>query len=115
MVSESQLNGNLEYVALASSEGAHVIGGERLDGPAAGYYQRPAVFLGATNQMRTSHEEIFGPCVSVIMVGDFDEALSVANDTEFGLSSGICTSNLKYAREFKKTQRGGLGDRLIIV
>ncbi|MBL4614477.1 MAG: aldehyde dehydrogenase family protein, partial [Magnetovibrio sp.] len=108
VVSESQLAGNLEYVALASSDGAHVIGGERLDGPSEGYYQRPAVFLGATNQMRTSREEIFGPCVSVIKVGDFDEALTVANDTEFGLSSGICTSNLKYAREFKKRSAAGM-------
>lgn len=108
VVSESQLNANLEYVALASSEGAEVIGGERLNGPSEGYYQRPAVFLGATNQMRISREEIFGPCVSVIKVADFYEALSVANDTEFGLSSGICTSNLKSAREFKKRSAAGM-------
>ncbi len=108
VVSQSQLANNLDYVAVAGQEGAEVVGGEQINGKTEGYYQRPAMFLNATNQMRVSREEIFGPCASVIKVSDFDEALSVANDTDFGLSSGICTSNLKSAREFKRRSEAGM-------
>ncbi len=108
VVSENQIQGNLGYVDLARSEGAEVIGGERLNRDTEGFYQAPAMFLGATNDMRSSREEIFGPCASIIKVADFDEALSVSNDTEFGLSSGICTSSLKFAREFKKRSQAGM-------
>jgi len=108
VVSENQLNGNLGYVDLARNEGADVIGGDRLNRDTEGFFQAPALFVGATNQMRSSREEIFGPCASIIKIADFDEALSVSNDTEFGLSSGICTSNLKYAREFKRKSQAGM-------
>ncbi|GGF04098.1 aldehyde dehydrogenase family protein [Stappia taiwanensis] len=108
VVSAKQLNSNLEYVALAASEGAEVIGGERLNEEREGYYQRPALFLNATNDMRTSREEIFGPCASLIRAHDFDEALALANDTEFGLSAGICTSSLAYARNFKRHAQAGM-------
>lgn len=108
VVSQSQLSSNLDYVAIAGQEGAEVVGGEQVNGKTEGYYQRPAMFVGATNQMRVSREEIFGPCASVIKVADFDEALAVANDTEFGLSSGICTSSLKSAREFKRRSEAGM-------
>ncbi len=53
--------GNLGYVDLARSEGAEVIGGERLNRDTEGFYQAPAMFLGATKDMRSSREEIFGP------------------------------------------------------
>lgn len=106
VVSEKQLSGNLDYVALAASEGCEVRGGERMNRD--GYFQVPVLFVGATNAMRSSREEIFGPCASVIMVNDFDEALSTANDTVFGLSSGICTSSLKYATEFRRKSAAGM-------
>lgn len=106
VVSEGQLQGNLDYVALAVAEGCEVVGGERLDRP--GSFQRPALFLGAGNGMRVSREEIFGPCASVIKVADFDEALAVANDTEFGLSSGICTGSLKHATAFRRGSKAGM-------
>ena len=108
VVSEKQLLSNLDYVAIAGAEGAEVIGGERLNRETEGYFQAPAMFVNATNEMRSSREEIFGPCASIIKVADFDEALSVANDTEFGLSSGICTSSLKYARAFKHKSQAGM-------
>ncbi|SFP15160.1 aldehyde dehydrogenase family protein, partial [Paracoccus pantotrophus] len=106
VVSEGQLAGNLDYVRIAGEEGCEVVGGERLDRP--GYFQNPALFVGATNRMRTSREEIFGPCASVIRAADFDEALAVANDTPFGLSSGICTSSLKHATAFRRGSRAGM-------
>jgi aldehyde dehydrogenase (NAD+) len=108
VVSEKQLANNLAYVDIAREEGAEVIGGARLNLETEGYFQAPAMFVGATNQMRSSREEIFGPCASIIKVGDYDEALATANDTEFGLSSGICTSSLKYARDFKRRSKAGM-------
>lgn len=106
VVSEAQLQGNLDYVRLAADEGCDVLGGARLDRP--GHFQAPALFLGATNDMRSSREEIFGPCASVIKVADFDEALDTANDTRFGLSSGICTGSLKYATAFRQKSQAGM-------
>jgi acyl-CoA reductase-like NAD-dependent aldehyde dehydrogenase len=108
VVSQAQLDSNLAYVALAAADGCEVVGGERLDGHGRGYFQRPALFLGANSSMRICQEEIFGPCASVIRVEDFDEALWVANDTPFGLSAGICTQNLRYAREFRRRVQSGM-------
>ncbi len=108
VASAAQLENNLNYVAIAGEDGANVIGGERVSSKTKGHFQRPAIFLDATNEMRSSREEIFGPCASVIKVDDFDEALAVANDTEFGLASGICTQSLKYAREFRRLSGAGM-------
>ena len=71
-------------------------------------FQKPAVFASATNDMRVSREEIFGPCASVIKADDYDEALHLANDTDFGLSAGICTTSLKYATDFRKKSKAGM-------
>ncbi|WP_420583652.1 aldehyde dehydrogenase family protein [Ruegeria sp.] len=106
VASESQLRGNLGYVDLAREEGAEVIGGAHLDRP--GFFQAPALFVNATNDMRSSREEIFGPCASVIKASDFDHAVALANDTEFGLSSGICTTSLRHSREFKRRSEAGM-------
>lgn len=106
VVSEAQLAGNLDYVRLAAEEGCEVVGGQRLDRP--GSFQSPALFLGARNDMRVAREEIFGPCAAVIAVADFDEAVAVANDTQFGLSSGICTGSLKEATEFRRRSKAGM-------
>lgn len=106
VVSENQLRGNLGYVELARQEGADVIGGSQLDRP--GYFQTPALFVNAQNDMRVSREEIFGPCASVIKADGFDHAMALANDTEFGLSSGICTTSLRHAREFKRRSAAGM-------
>lgn len=108
VVSDAQLQGNLAYVDLARDEGCEVIGGERLNGDTEGYFQRPAVFLCASKSMRSSREEIFGPCASVIKAADYDEALTLANDTEFGLSAGICTGSLKHARAFRQRVKAGM-------
>ena len=58
--------------------------------------------------MRINREEVFGPVASVIRVRDYEEALAIANDTEFGLSSGICTNSLKYASHFRRHSQAGL-------
>ncbi|MEC7440590.1 MAG: aldehyde dehydrogenase family protein, partial [Pseudomonadota bacterium] len=82
VVDQGQLDQNLEYLALAATEGCDVRGGGLGNGN--GFFMHPAIFAGASNQMRVSREEIFGPMASVIKVADYDEALAVANDTEFG-------------------------------
>ncbi len=108
VASAQQLKSNLAYVDLARAEGCDVIGGARVNGPTEGYFQQPALFLGANNQMRVAREEIFGPCATVIRVQDFDEALAVANDSPFGLSAGICTASLYAARAFRQGAKAGM-------
>lgn len=109
VVDESQLEQDARYIALGREEGATLaFGGERLERATPGFYLQPALFTGATNAMRISREEIFGPVASVIRVKDYDEALAVANDTDFGLSSGICTDSLKHATHFKRNAQAGM-------
>ena len=90
--SNDQLEKILSYMDIARQEGAKVLaGGQRniLDGElAGGYYVQPTVFEG-TNNMRIFQEEIFGPVVSVTRFSDYGEALSIANDTLYGLGAGV--------------------------
>lgn len=109
VVDDSQLKQDLDYIALGSQEGAKLaFGGEQLERGTPGFYLRPALFTEATNQMRISREEIFGPVASVIRVKNYEEALVTANDTAFGLSSGIATTSLKYATHFKRNSDAGM-------
>ncbi|UWQ57608.1 aldehyde dehydrogenase family protein [Leisingera caerulea] len=108
VVDGKQLQSNLDYVELARQEAHEVIGGERLSLGKQGFYQAPALFLGTSNDMRINREEIFGPCGSIIKASGYEEALAVANDTEFGLSAGICTTSLKAARDFRRRAEAGM-------
>ena len=109
VVSETQLRENLAYVDLGKSEGAELAcGGVRLDRAHDGYYMAPGVFLNTTNDMRINREEMFAPLTSVIKVGSYDEALSVVNDTRFGLTSGIVTRSLARATHFRRNVRTGV-------
>ncbi len=108
VVSEQQLSENLAYVELGKSEGAELAcGGQRLEMPKQGYYMSPGVFLGTSNSMRINREEMFAPLAAVIKVGGYDEALSVVNDTNFGLTSGIVTQNLARATHFRRNAKTG--------
>ena len=109
VVDESQLKQDEDYLEIGRNEGANLaFGGERLNRDTPGFYLQPALFTDCTNDMRISREEIFGPVASVIKVKDYDEALTVANDTPFGLSSGICTTSLKHATHFKRNSEAGM-------
>jgi aldehyde dehydrogenase (NAD+) len=109
VVDRKQLQQDIDYIDIGREEGAKLAwGGERLNRATPGFYLQPALFTEATNAMRTSREEIFGPVASVIRVKDYDEALTVANDTPFGLSSGICTSSLKHATHFRQNSQAGM-------
>ncbi|MEP6066933.1 MAG: aldehyde dehydrogenase family protein [Paracoccaceae bacterium] len=108
VVSEQQLNENLAYVDLAASEGAELLcGGQRLDMATDGYYMSPGVFVGTTNDMRINREEMFAPLACVIPVAGYDEALHVVNDTNFGLTAGIVTTNLARATHFRRNAQAG--------
>ncbi len=109
VVDQSQLDQDLKYLAIGKEEGAKLaFGGERLKREAPGFYLQPALFTDVTNKMRIAREEIFGPVAAVIRVNDYAEALVTANDTEFGLSAGICTTSLKYASDFKRNAEAGM-------
>jgi len=73
-----------------------------------GHYLQPALFTDTTPDMTIAREEIFGPVACVIRVRDYQQALQVANDTPFGLSSGSCTSNLKHATHCRRHAQAGM-------
>lgn len=109
VVDARQLEQDLEYLDVGKREGAKlVIGGERLKRATDGFYLAPALFTETTSSMRINREEIFGPVAAVIRVKDYDEALAVANDTPYGLSSGIATTSLKHAAHFKRNSAAGM-------
>jgi aldehyde dehydrogenase (NAD+) len=109
VVDQNQLDQDLSYIGIGQKEGARLVwGGELLNRETPGFYLQPALFTEVSNTMRIAREEIFGPVGVIIRVKDYDEALSVANDTEFGLSAGICTTSLKYASHFKRNSEAGM-------
>jgi aldehyde dehydrogenase (NAD+) len=109
VVDAAQLETDLGYIAAAEAEGATLAtGGELLQRETRGHYLAPALFTDTTNEMRINREEVFGPVASVIRVADYDEALAVANDTEFGLCAGIVTDSLKHAMHFKRNAEVGV-------
>jgi alpha-ketoglutaric semialdehyde dehydrogenase len=109
LASREQMQQTLSYVDIAKKEGARLVtGGEPLSLEKPGWYVSPAVFADTTQTMRLNSEEIFGPVASVIRVRDYEEALDVANGGEFGLSAGIVTTSLKYARHFQRSVRAGM-------
>ena len=109
VVDPSQLAQDLKYIELGKKEGGKLVeGGVQLKKEKEGYYLAPALFVDTTPAMTINREEIFGPVASVIKVRDYDEALAVANDTAFGLSSGIATTSLKHSEHFKRNSAAGM-------
>ncbi len=109
VVSQAQLKQDCDYIKSAQEEGGKLAyGGELLKRGTPGFYLSPALITETTNQMRINREEVFGPVASVIRVKDYEEAVTLANDTEFGLSSGICTTSLKHSSDFKQRSTAGM-------
>ncbi len=109
VVDPSQLEQDENYIRIATDEGGKLaFGGKRLKRATPGFYLEPALFVDTTSDMRINREEVFGPVASVIKVKDYDEALAVANDTPYGLTSGICTTSLKHATHFKRNSEAGM-------
>ncbi len=88
------------YVEIGKKEGARLLtGGKRASGAglSGGYFFEPTVFEGVTRHMRIAREEIFGPVLSVLKVASYEEAVDIANDVQYGLSSSIYTANVATA------------------
>lgn len=109
VVSQDQLDQDRHYIAMGIQEGGHLVaGGELLKRDTPGYYLSPALITETENAMGINCEEVFGPVASVIRVKGYEEAVETANDTDFGLSSGICTTSLKHATDFKRRSTAGM-------
>ncbi|GLZ87638.1 aldehyde dehydrogenase [Metapseudomonas resinovorans] len=108
VIDERQLAQNLRYIEEAKAEGARLVcGGERIAEEHEGFYMRPALFVDTRNDMRINRDEVFGPIACVIKARDYEEALSILNDTRFGLTAGIMTQSLKHASDFKRRANTG--------
>ena len=101
MVSQKQWERVQRYIRMGTDEGARLIaGGEgRPDGIGAGWFVRPTVFSDVTNDMAIAREEIFGPVLSVITYRDTEDAISIANDTNYGLQAYVFSADVKRGRE----------------
>ena len=97
--SRSELEKYLNYVDLGRDEGAKLLTGGRKAGAASdrGYFIEPTIFDDVFADMRIAKEEIFGPVLSLFEAKNADEAVELANRSEFGLTACICTSNLSSA------------------
>ena len=108
--SQQQLDKILSYLEIGKEEGAElIIGGHQnvLEGELeGGYYVAPTIFRG-TNNMRIFREEIFGPVLSVTTFKDFDEAMDIANDTNYGLGAGVWSRNMDTAYRAARTVQAG--------
>jgi aldehyde dehydrogenase (NAD+) len=100
MVSQKQWQRVQSYIRLGIDEGAALLtGGEgRPDGLEHGWFVRPTLFTHVTNQMRIAREEIFGPVLCVIPYRDEAEAITIANDTSYGLQSYVLSSDIDHAK-----------------
>ncbi|MER2028942.1 MAG: aldehyde dehydrogenase family protein [Solibacillus sp.] len=102
VISESQMNKILDYIQSGIDEGARLVcGGKRATGPGLdnGYFIEPTIFADVTNDMKIAREEIFGPVLCVIKYSTEDEAIAIANDTEYGLSGGVWGRDVTKANE----------------
>ncbi|HUP01415.1 MAG TPA: L-glutamate gamma-semialdehyde dehydrogenase [Gemmatimonadota bacterium] len=93
VVSESQFSKIVEYIDIGKNEGALVLGGRADD--SQGWFVQPTIFAGVKPGARIAKEEIFGPVLAVIKAEDYDDALAIANDTEYGLTGAVYTEDPK--------------------
>jgi aldehyde dehydrogenase (NAD+) len=111
VINETQLHKIHEYVEIGIKEGAKLlVGGERAtDGDLdKGYFYKPTIFADVTPEMRIFQEEIFGPVLSVTKAGDYHEAIALANNTHYGLSSAIYTRNINTAMRAVEDLEAGI-------
>ena len=105
---ESQYESNLSYIEIGKGEAKLAYGGNPMNMRTPGYYLQPTLFIDGDNKSRINQEEMFGPIACVIPAKNLDHALEIANDTEFGLSSGIITQSLAKAEHFKQNIKTGV-------
>ncbi len=106
LISADQMKTVSGYIASGTDEGARLVtGGTQLDGP--GHFMRPTVFAGVSNSMRIAREEIFGPVAAVIAFETEEEAIAIANDSQYGLSANIFTEDLRTAHRVAARIKAG--------
>ena len=110
LVSEAQWNKVQDLIQQGIDQGATLVAGGtgRPEGLEKGYYARPTVFADVTNEMTIAREEIFGPVLSIIAYDDEDDAVGIANDTPYGLSGCVSSSDLDRARRVAARLRTGM-------
>lgn len=105
---QSQYESNLNYVEIGKTEAKLAYGGNPMNMRTAGYYMEPTLFIDGDNKSQINQEEMFGPIACVIPTKSLDHALEIANDTIFGLSSGIITQSIAKAEYFKQNIKTGV-------
>lgn len=109
VASQKQYDRIQQYIQIALDEGAELIAGGlgRPEGLDKGFYVKPTVFMGVTNQMRIAREEVFGPVLAVIPYQNEDEAIAIANDTEYGLMTYFSTTDVPRAKQLARRVQSG--------
>jgi len=109
LITRSHMEKVLGYIDAGRAEGARtVVGGGRVREDSGGYFVAPTIFDRATNQMRIAREEIFGPVLSVIEFDGEDEAIAIANDTDYGLAASLYTENVRTAHRMARAIKAGV-------
>jgi 4-(gamma-glutamylamino)butanal dehydrogenase len=108
MIDENHMERVLGYVAAGANEGARLVtGGQRVLADSGGYFVAPTIFDDVRNSMRIAREEIFGPVLSVLTFSTVEEAVGIANDTNYGLAASLYTDNLHVAHLVARELRAG--------
>ena len=110
MSTETHFHKVMGYIESGVAEGARVVcGGNQAQVPGCegGFYVEPTVLADVSNDMQVAREEIFGPVLSVIKFSDVDEAIALANDSDYGLSAGVWTDDLVQAQQIARELRAG--------
>jgi aldehyde dehydrogenase (NAD+) len=108
---EPQFNKILSFIEAAKGDGARLVaGGGRADGPGLekGFFVQPTVFADVRNDMKVAAEEIFGPVLSIISFDSEEEAVQIANDTPYGLASGVWSQNIDRCMRMMRSIRSGV-------
>ena len=107
LATKQQLESVLAHIERAKEQGAKcILGGERARELSDGYFVEPTLFTDVTHDMDLAREEVFGPVLAIFKVADYEEAIQLSNDTEFGLSASIYTTNIQKAFDFIESKRG---------